>query len=234
MTSAQDTQLAGVQYSAPDFCRSPGAAGHYPGVRFRMDEQGAVLQRLSARQQLFPEHRICRPQPARRSRAGPADADEKRTAPGALQPGLPAAGLPRRWLRPRKLTQSRRPAQCGGLDAEEPAPGQRRHRQAAAALSYCCRPEAMTSWVLPFQHNLQRLGIVMDIRQVDNSQYSNRTPQPGLRHDAKPVARHALAGDRPANLLGVRLYSTPPTTRRGVQSPVDGCADCANCRRAGR
>ncbi|WP_142502432.1 extracellular solute-binding protein [Klebsiella sp. 2680] len=29
-------------------------------------------------------------------------------------------------------------------------------------------------WVLPFRHNLQRLGIVMDIRQVDNSQYSNR------------------------------------------------------------
>ncbi|TCW17911.1 microcin C transport system substrate-binding protein [Raoultella sp. BIGb0138] len=29
-------------------------------------------------------------------------------------------------------------------------------------------------WVLPFQHNLQRLGITMDIRQVDNSQYSNR------------------------------------------------------------
>jgi hypothetical protein len=27
---------------------------------------------------------------------------------------------------------SRRPAQCGGLDGEEPAPGQRRHRQAAA------------------------------------------------------------------------------------------------------
>ncbi len=46
--------------------------------------------------------------------------------------GLPAAGLPRRWLRSRQLTQSRRPAQCGGLDGEEPAPGQRRHRQAAA------------------------------------------------------------------------------------------------------
>ncbi len=73
--------MAGVQYSAPDFCRSPGAAGHYPGVRFRMDEQGAVLQRLSARQQLFPEHRICRPQPARRSRAGPADADENELPP---------------------------------------------------------------------------------------------------------------------------------------------------------
>ncbi len=73
---------------------------------------------------------------------GPADADEKRTASGALQPGLPAAGLPRRWLRPRQLTQSRRPAQCGGLDGEEPAPGQRRHRQCRCALSYCCRPEA--------------------------------------------------------------------------------------------
>lgn len=29
-------------------------------------------------------------------------------------------------------------------------------------------------WVLPFRHNLQRLGITMDIRQVDNSQYTNR------------------------------------------------------------
>ncbi len=31
-----------------------------------------------------------------------------------------------------------------------------------------------TQWVLPFQHNLQRLGITMEIRQVDNSQLTNR------------------------------------------------------------
>ncbi|HAU8263460.1 TPA: ABC transporter substrate-binding protein [Kluyvera intermedia] len=29
-------------------------------------------------------------------------------------------------------------------------------------------------WVLPFQHNLARLGITMDVRQVDNSQITNR------------------------------------------------------------
>lgn len=29
-------------------------------------------------------------------------------------------------------------------------------------------------WVLPFQHNLERLGITMNIRQVDNSQATNR------------------------------------------------------------
>ncbi|WP_411899146.1 ABC transporter substrate-binding protein, partial [Salmonella enterica] len=31
-----------------------------------------------------------------------------------------------------------------------------------------------SQWVLPFQHNLQRLGITMTIRQVDNSQHTNR------------------------------------------------------------
>ncbi|WP_238085220.1 extracellular solute-binding protein [Pseudescherichia vulneris] len=29
-------------------------------------------------------------------------------------------------------------------------------------------------WVMPFQHSLQRLGIVMNVRQVDNSQLTNR------------------------------------------------------------
>lgn len=29
-------------------------------------------------------------------------------------------------------------------------------------------------WVMPFKHNLQRLGVTMDIRQVDNSQITNR------------------------------------------------------------
>lgn len=31
-----------------------------------------------------------------------------------------------------------------------------------------------SQWVLPFQHSLQRLGINMDIRKVDNSQITNR------------------------------------------------------------
>ncbi len=63
-TSAQDTQWLAFNIQRPIFADRRVRAGDHPGVRFRMDEQGAVLQRLSARQQLFPEHRICRPQPA--------------------------------------------------------------------------------------------------------------------------------------------------------------------------
>ena len=33
---------------------------------------------------------------------------------------------------------------------------------------------ANNQWVLPFQHNLERLGITVNIRQVDNSQLTNR------------------------------------------------------------
>lgn len=29
-------------------------------------------------------------------------------------------------------------------------------------------------WILPFQHSLQRLGITVNIRRVDNSQITNR------------------------------------------------------------
>ena len=71
-------------------------------------------------------------------------------------------------------------------------------------------------WVLPFQHNLQRLGIVMDIRQVDNSQYSNR--RRSRDYDMMPSLWRAMpAGDRPANLTGVRLYSLQLQRARGAK-----------------
>lgn len=50
-------------------------------------------------------------------------------------------------------------------------------------------------WVLPFQHNLQRLGIVMDIRQVDNSQYSNR--KRSRDYDMMPNVWRATPGPAP-------------------------------------
>lgn len=71
-------------------------------------------------------------------------------------------------------------------------------------------------WVLPFQHNLQRLGIVMDIRQVDNSQYSNR--RRSRDYDMMPsLWRATLAGDRPAN-LPASDYIHPATTRPGCKA----------------
>lgn len=45
----------------------------------------------------------------------------KNELPRRSSAGLPAAGLPRRWFRPRQLTQSRCPAQCGGLDGKTSA-----------------------------------------------------------------------------------------------------------------
>ncbi len=73
-------------------------------------------------------------------------------------------------------------------------------------------------WVLPFQHNLQRLGIVMDIRQVDNSQYSNR--RRSRDYDMMPSLWRAMppAGDRPANLPGRPTIFTPATTRPGCKA----------------
>nr|VXZ82326.1 ABC-type oligopeptide transport system, periplasmic component [Klebsiella pneumoniae] len=113
------------------FCRSPGAAGHYPAFDFEWMNKALFYSAYQRANSYFQNTEY-----AARSLPDAAElallTPMKTNCPGALQPGLPAAGLPRRWLRSRQLTQSRRPAQCGGLDGEEPAPGQRRHRQAAA------------------------------------------------------------------------------------------------------
>ena len=127
-TSAQDTQWLAFNIQRPIFADRRVRQAITLAFDFEWMNKALFYSAYQRANSYFQNTEYA----ARRSRAGPADADEKRTAPGALQPGLPAAGLPRRWLRPRKLTQSRRPAQCGGLDGEEPAPGQRRHRQAAA------------------------------------------------------------------------------------------------------
>lgn len=75
-------------------------------------------------------------------------------------------------------------------------------------------------WVLPFQHNLQRLGIVMDIRQVDNSQYSNR--RRSRDYDMMPSLWRAMPDRGPTcKSLGVRLYSLQ-LQRAGGAKPGSG------------
>jgi microcin C transport system substrate-binding protein len=72
-------------------------------------------------------------------------------------------------------------------------------------------------WVLPFQHNLQRLGIVMDIRQVDNSQYSNR--RRSRDYDMMPSLWRAMPW--PGTDLQISWASTiftPATTRPGCKA----------------
>ncbi len=75
------------------------------------------------------------------------------------------------------------------------------------------------SWVLPFQHNLQRLGITMDIRQVDNSQYSNR--RRSRDYDMMPSLWRATAW--PGTDLQISWasdYINSSYNAPGVQSPV--------------
>ncbi|RAN85770.1 ABC transporter substrate-binding protein, partial [Bacillus sp. SRB_28] len=74
-------------------------------------------------------------------------------------------------------------------------------------------------WVLPFQHNLRRLGITMDIRQVDNSQYSNR--RRSRDYDMMPMVWRATPW--PATDLQVSwdsAYIHSSYNAPGVQSPV--------------
>ncbi|URN98001.1 extracellular solute-binding protein [Leclercia adecarboxylata] len=53
---------------------------------------------------------------------------------------------------------------------------QRVNRQTGKAFSFelLLPSGGNNQWVLPFQHNLERLGITLNIRQVDNSQITNR------------------------------------------------------------
>ncbi|WP_434639675.1 extracellular solute-binding protein [Klebsiella sp. I138] len=74
-------------------------------------------------------------------------------------------------------------------------------------------------WVLPFQHHLQRLGITMDIRQVDNSQYSNR--RRSRDYDMMPIVWRATPW--PGTDLQIAWSSSyihSSYNAPGVQSPV--------------
>jgi len=74
-------------------------------------------------------------------------------------------------------------------------------------------------WVMPFQHSLKRLGIVMNVRQIDNSQLTNRLRS----RDFDMMPRTVRATPWPGTDLQISwgsqyldsTYNTP-----GVSSPV--------------
>ncbi len=139
-----------------------------------MDEQGVVLQSVKSLFQLFSEYRIRGQKLPRRRGAGASGTNEKRSTVRSLHTNLPAAGIQRRWLRSWPPVKSRQTSQRSGLGAER---GQQRvNATTGQPLSFGCVLSASSNsqWVLPFQHSLQRLGINMDIRKVDNSQITNR------------------------------------------------------------
>jgi len=74
-------------------------------------------------------------------------------------------------------------------------------------------------WVMPFKHNLARLGITMDIRQVDNSQATSRMRS----RDYDMMPRISRASPWPSGDLQIAWgsgYLDSSYNAPGVQSPV--------------
>jgi len=74
-------------------------------------------------------------------------------------------------------------------------------------------------WVMPFKHNLARLGITMDIRQVDNSQATSRLRS----RDYDMMPRVSRASPWPSSDLQIAWgsgYIDSSYNAPGVQSPV--------------
>lgn len=76
-----------------------------------------------------------------------------------------------------------------------------------------------SQWVLPFQHNLQRLGITMNIRRVDNSQITNRLRS--RDYDMMPRLYRAMPWpSSDLQILWASEYIDSSYNAPGVQSPV--------------
>ena len=76
-----------------------------------------------------------------------------------------------------------------------------------------------TQWVLPFQHNLQRLGITIDVRQVDNSQLTNRLRS--RDYDMMPTLYSAMPyPSADVQISWASEYVDSTYNAPGVKSPV--------------
>ncbi|AFJ46440.1 extracellular solute-binding protein [Shimwellia blattae] len=74
-------------------------------------------------------------------------------------------------------------------------------------------------WVLPFRHNLERLGITMEVRQVDNSQFTNR--RRSRDYDMTPVVYSASPWpSSDLQILWASAYVDSTWNAPGVRDPV--------------
>ncbi|MBK0002384.1 extracellular solute-binding protein [Erwinia sp. S38] len=74
-------------------------------------------------------------------------------------------------------------------------------------------------WVLPFQHNLARIGITMDVRQVDSSQYLSRLRSRDFDMLPSPYAAFATP-DTGLQFYWASSYINSSYNRPGVNSPL--------------
>lgn len=74
-------------------------------------------------------------------------------------------------------------------------------------------------WVLPFQHNLARIGITMDVRQVDSSQYLSRLRSRDFDMLPSPYSAFATP-DTGLQFYWASSYINSSYNRPGVNSPL--------------
>ncbi len=138
-----------------------------------MDEQSVVLQCPESHEQLFSEYRIRGQKLPRRRGAGASGTNEKDLPPEVFtQIYQPPVSKGDGYDRDNLLKADKLLNEAGWVLKGQ----QRVNATTGQPLSFeLLLPASSNSqWVLPFQHSLQRLGINMDIRKVDNSQITNR------------------------------------------------------------
>ncbi|KMK13895.1 antibiotic ABC transporter substrate-binding protein [Pluralibacter gergoviae] len=79
---------------------------------------------------------------------------------------------------------------------------------------------ANSQWVIPFQHNLQRIGVRMDIRQVDNSQATSRLRSRDYDMMPRPWRAVLWPSGSDLQIAWGSQYINSSYNGPGVQSPV--------------
>lgn len=183
-----------------------------------MDEQGVVLQCLESHEQLFSEYRIRGQKLPRRRGAGASGTNEKDLPSEVFtQIYQPPVSKGDGYDRDNLLKADKLLNEAGWVLKGQ----QRVNATTGQPLSFeLLLPASSNSqWVLPFQHSLQRLGINMDIRKVDNSQITNRMRS--RDYDMMPRVWRAMPW--PSSDLQISRsseYINSTYNAPGVQSPV--------------
>ncbi|MNX95912.1 hypothetical protein D3C86_1282090 [compost metagenome] len=171
------------------FRRRPGARGHGPAVRFRVEQPHAVQQRLQPGDQLLPQQRVRRPRhPAGRGVAA-AFPLPRAAAERTVQQGAADAADRRQRPAARNPAPRPRPARPGRLEILRRSPAQQ-SRPAAALRDPAGQPEPRAHPpALPRQPRAHRRGGQPAHRRSCPVQAAHRRLR--LRHGADDPAADA-------------------------------------------
>ena len=166
-----------------------------------------------ARQQLFRGDRTCLDRTSRRARNwrfSKPSATRSRPKSSPRPISNPVGGNPEAG--PQQSARGDAPAEGGRI--RDPRP------QAGGSCGEACRDRDIESTILAwsasslfYKPSLERLGIDVSVRTVDDVQYREPSPQFRLRHDHRRLGPVAVAGQRAARVLGFASRRTSRVSR---------------------